>query len=66
MPENEIELKKNCPFCGGDDIELQWNDCFEAYQAVCNNPNCFATVGYDKDPKKVVKAWNRRVKNGRE
>ncbi|WP_371378843.1 Lar family restriction alleviation protein [Sporomusa aerivorans] len=72
-----IELK-NCPFCGGNEIDFsdckRLEDCerFECCDekeyvlVVCNfsKGGCGASSGYFDTKEKAVSAWNRRDGHG--
>lgn len=57
---SEIEESvKNCPFCGSDDICLNWNGPKGIYLLFCYS--CDAKGPFDKCEQIAIQKWNRRT-----
>ncbi len=57
--KEQINKLKPCPFCGGNDLEVEvWDDDY--LHIVCYNCNCF-TDSYDKYLSRALRFWNTRT-----
>ena len=50
---------KECPFCGGSDIEVQKESCCGKHQCWCND--CFCAGPLQLFLEEAVESWNNRA-----
>lgn len=57
------EKLKNCPFCGGEDVSVEWNVHNGLWHCICQKEKCHCLGPRRLSENEAIHAWNSRPDN---